>query len=180
MKTEFQDCVSWERSILSIKKGATMPGKTFPVWNEGETGTMREILYYYNTLGTYQTEDSTYLDQPEIRIIMRPHSFSLAIGGDVLRSSNCKGYQMIVSKKGAVTFYDQENNRIGVTEATHREFAEVLLHWKQNEVSLEFGKTEEVDYYPHCDGEYDRWGTAWRCEYKVTLDETTNKLSVCP
>lgn len=156
-----------------------MTGKTFPVWNEGETGTMREILYYYNTLGTYQTDDSTYLDQPEIRIIMRPHSFSLAIGGEVLRSSNCKGYQMIVSKKGAVTFYDQENNRIGVTEATHREFAEVLLHWKQNEVSLEFGKTEEVDYYPHCDGEYDRWGTAWRCEYKVTLDETTNKLSVC-
>ena len=141
---------------------------------------MREIHYCFNSLGLYETKDSTFLDQPQLKIMMDPHKFSIAIGGEVLRSSSCKGYQVEVSRKGAVTFYDQESNRIAGTEETDRTFEKVLLSWKQGSVCIEFGKVEEVDYYPNCDGEFDRWGTTWCPERKVTLDEITNALTISP
>ena len=40
-------------------------------------------------------------------------------------------------------------------------------------ICIEFGFTEEIDYFTNCDGEHDRYGTKWIQEYKITLNTNT-------
>jgi len=132
---------------------------------------MREILYKYNHRGLYQTEDDTaFGEDPHLKIIIEPHDFSIALGDEVLRSSFCSGYTAIVSRDGEVVFYDNENKIIGGVEKSENCYNNVHLEWKQDSISIQFGDVAVVDYYPNCDGEYDRWGKEWVTQRAVTLD----------
>ncbi len=139
---------------------------------------MREIVYGFNTLGGYQASGDTAFGQDgPLKIMVEPHDFSIAVGGEVLRKSSCKGYEIRVSPKGEVIFRDREGKELCRVEEQDREYKEVRLLWKQGFVSLQFGKVEWIDNYPNCDGEHDRWDQRWRTEYEVTLDEGTNTLT---
>ncbi len=139
---------------------------------------MREILYRFNTLGTYQTQDSTsFGTDSRVKLILEPHNFSIAIGGEVLRASSCKGYNIDVSHKAGIVFRDMDGNELCRTEDRDRSYREFLLAWKQGSISIQFGATEVIDHYPNCDGEYDRWSERWCGRYEVTLDEETNTIT---
>lgn len=137
---------------------------------------MREI-FYKNNRGLYQTEDDTSFGaDSHLKIIIEPHDFSIAIGNEVLRSSSCKGYSVIVSAEGEVVFYDNENTVLGTADKSENCYEEVLLNWEQDLISIRLGYTATVDYYPDCDGEYDRWGKEWVTKRSVTLNLKNNSV----
>lgn len=132
---------------------------------------MKEILYKYNSRGMYTTQDDTSFGEAEqMKLIVEPHDFSLRIGDDVLRSTSCGAYTVLVSDKGEAAFYDSENDLICKTEQGEKTYKSIKLSWKQDYITVEFGKTVEVDNYPNCDGEYDRWSREWVAEHSVILN----------
>ena len=140
---------------------------------------MREIIYTYNTLGTYETTDSTYFkNDSQIKLIIEPHDFSLKLGDETLRKTSCAGYYILVSNNGALTFYDDCNNVLDTAEKTAKTYTKVILKWSKGSITLQFGHIEEVDNYPNCDGESDRWSTEWITEYQVTFNTVTNKIEI--
>ncbi len=139
---------------------------------------MKEIVYRFNTLGAYEAEEpAAFGEEALLNLIVEPHDFSIAVGREVLRQSSCKGYQIEVSRKGAIVLRNAEGTEICRKEGQDRDYREVRLLWKQGFLSLQFGQVEYIDNYPNCDGEHDRWDERWRTEYEVTLDEGTNTLT---
>ncbi len=137
---------------------------------------MREIIYQFDNRGTYLTADSTsFAGETHLKLIAKPHDFSLAVGGEVLRSTSFEGCTVIVSCDGEAVFCDREGSELGRADKCERQFEQVRLEWKQGLVSVLFGRMETVDYYPNCDGEHDRWGTEWVTQRAVTLN-TENRL----
>ncbi len=140
---------------------------------------MRDILYKYNTSGMYTTEDNTaFAGDSHLKLIVEPHEFSIAIGKEVLRSSSFSGCVVVASCDGEVVFYDKENNIFARADKSEKNYEKVLLKWKQNLITIQFGHIEEVDYYPNCDGEHDRWGEEWITQRSVTLNLKDNSIEV--
>ncbi len=139
---------------------------------------MREIIYRFSTRGYYETTGYTaFGDDFRVKIVVEPHDVSVAVGGELLRKSICKGYQIEVTQKGEVIFRDMEGNELCRREEQDQIYQEICLLWRQGRISLQFGATEVIDHYPNCDGEYDRWDERWRGKYEVTLEEETNKAT---
>lgn len=140
---------------------------------------MREIIYKFNNLGTYTTEQSTvFADETELKLIIEPHDFSLKVGEDVLRTSHCEKYVINVLKNGEAVFYDSDSKEIAHADKTDAKFDEVRFVWEQDVLNIQFGHVETVDYYPNCDGESDRWGREWICERMVTLELESHSLKI--
>lgn len=138
---------------------------------------MREIVYYFHRRGCYQTDSNTcFGDDTELKLIIREHSFSLAVGGETLRTSSCKGYQISVLHTGEAAFYDSNNRLLARADGQDRTFSEVRFLWEQDLLTLQLGQMVTVDNYPDCDGEYDRWEEKWKPEYEVRFSETTGKI----
>lgn len=87
-------------------------------------------------------------------------------------------YCIEVSKKGGVCVRDREGHEIARLEETNRSFGRVQLSYSQPILSISFQVWEEIDYYPHCDGEYDRYEHKWVAKYHVKFDENTKQLNV--
>lgn len=137
---------------------------------------MKEVIYTFDNRGCYLPDKKAVFEaDTHMRLIINPHEFELKISDDVLRKSSCDGYVIEVSRKGEVCFYDNERNLLDTVTETQKEFVQVEFLWKQNQLCLNFGHTATVDYYPDCDGEYDRWGTEWISEYEIIFDIVTNK-----
>ena len=140
---------------------------------------MREIVYKYSTLGAYHTDANTaFGDDTQMEVVVEPHDFSIKLSGEVLRSSSCPGCTARVSRDGEVIFYDGADNVIGRVEKGEDVYPEFRLEWKQDFVTILFGRMVEVDNYPNCDGEYDRWSTAWQTRRTVTLNLKDNTVEV--
>lgn len=141
---------------------------------------MKEIIYSFYNRGCYLPDKSeTFSDDNVLKLIVKPHEFELKISEDVLRSSACKGYIIEISNKGKVSFYDYENNLIATVDETQTEYSQFRFSWNQNQLCVDYGCVQTVDYYPNCDGEHDRWGSEWVSEYKVTLDTNSEKAEIC-
>lgn len=139
---------------------------------------MREIIYQFNSLGAYQTEQNTVFgSDTHLKLVIEPHEFSIAVGGEVLRNSSCEGFVIDVTEAGAVRICDAENRILASAEGTNRKFRQVEFVWRQELLQLNFGSVQTVDYYPNCDGEHDRWGTEWVTEYAVRFDTASGQIS---
>jgi len=140
---------------------------------------MRQILYKFCTGGMYVTEDDTVFgSDTQLKLVVEPHDFSLALGGEVLRSSSCGGYEIEVTREGAAAFYAADGTPLARTEKGEGSYQQVRLVWNPAYLQVQFGQIQTVDYYPHCDGEYDRWGKEWVSQRTVTLNLTDNSLEV--
>lgn len=140
---------------------------------------MREILYKYNNRGLYETADDTsFADDSHIKIIVEPHNFSLAIGGETLRDTSFDGCTAVVSCEGEVVFYDNENSVLGRADKTENRYEKAIFTWQQDLISIQFGHTVVVDYYPNCDGEYDRYGEEWAIMRSVSLNLKDNSVEI--
>ncbi len=140
---------------------------------------MKEVLYKYNNSGAYFTESETVFgNDTEMKLIIEPHKFSISVGGDVLRNTSFDGCTIIVSNSGEVVFYDNDNNILGKTDGCDELYKEVKFVWEQDCISVLFGQTETVDYYPNCDGEYDRYGKEWITNRLVTFDYKKNTVKI--
>ena len=140
---------------------------------------MREIFYKYDNRGVYVTQDDTSFGADEqLKIIAMPHNFSLEVGGEVLRDTSFSGCEIVVSSNGAVEFFDNEHLCLAKVEKCDNTFKKVLLKWSVEEVAIEFGRIVEVDYYPNCDGESDRYGEKWDVQRVVKLNLKDNSVKV--
>ncbi len=140
---------------------------------------MREILYKFANRGAYVTEqDTAFGEDLQLKLTVEPHDFSLAVGGEVLRSSSFAGCSVIVSNAGEAVFYDAAEREIARAEAGADSYKKVILHWQQDALSLEFGHVETVDNYPNCDGESDRWSTEWIVQRTVILHIADNSTEI--
>ncbi len=138
---------------------------------------MREIIYKYNSGGSYQTEQNTsFADDSHVKLMVEPHEFSIAVGGEVLRSTSFSGCTAVVSREGEVVFYDHENNIIGREGESGGCYKEVRLIWKQDVITIQLGHIKVIDHYPNCDGEHDRWSEKWVAQRTVTLDLKSNSV----
>ena len=140
---------------------------------------MRQIIYTFNTLGAYETRDNTAFGSDEtVQVIVEPHAFSLELSGKVLRSSSCPGCTAEVSRNGGIAFYDGEGTAIGSAPGGAEAYPKFRLEWKQDIITIQFGQMVEVDNYPNCDGESDRWSMEWWNRRAVTLDLRSNTVEV--
>ena len=140
---------------------------------------MREILYKYNTRGLYQTEDdTTFGGETNLKLVIEPHKFSIAVGGETLRSTAYEGGAVVASRNGGAAFYDHTGALLAKAAESDANYKEIYLRWQPDSLSVQFGQAEQVDYYPHCDGEYDRWGTEWVAQRTVTLHLKDNTVTV--
>lgn len=131
---------------------------------------MKEIRYTYDTLGTYVTAEKTaFGGETHLTLVVEPHDFSLELGGETLRATSCEGYRITVSCHGEAAFCAYDGTPIATTPATDGSYRAVRLNWTPTALSVEFGHVEEVDNYPNCDGEHDRWSTCWVAEHVATL-----------
>lgn len=141
---------------------------------------MKQIVYTYQSLGGYQPDQPAEFGADDrLKLMVEPHSYEMKLSGEVLQSSQCDGYVIEASRNGAVTFYNWENKRLTSVAQTEKEYVQIRLQWKQDGLILCFGRMHTVDYYPNCDGEYDRWGTEWVTEYAVRLNTLTNQAEIC-
>lgn len=140
---------------------------------------MREVIYKYNTRGMYMESGNTnFSGESHLKLVVEPHQFSMVISGEVIRDTSFPGCTIIVSHEGGAVFYDHEGQIMAQVEKGPGSYKEVRFGWKQDCVSLGFGEVREVDYYPHCDGEYDRWGTEWVTQREVILDLKDHSIEV--
>lgn len=140
---------------------------------------MKEIRYAYQTLGGYQTQDSTKFENNEpLKLILEPHDFSLTLSGEVLRSSSFAGCSMIVSPAGGVVFYDHSYTEIARADNGDKSYQEARVEWNPEMLSVQFGSVEEIDNYPNCDGESDRYDYKWIRYRTVSLDPATNTVTI--
>ncbi len=141
---------------------------------------MKQILYTFHIRGGYEPDQTTeFGSETKLKLIVEPHTYEMRISNEVISSSSCKGYSIEVSRNGEVKFYDSENQLLTSVAQTEKEYAEIRLKWKQDQLVLCFGRLQTVDYYPHCDGEYDRWGSEWVTEYAVRLNTLTDQAEIC-
>lgn len=140
---------------------------------------MKEIVFTFDNRGGYLPNTPTAFEaETALRLIVKPHEFELKLSGEVLRQSSCSGYILDVTRSGAVCVYDYEHTLLATAEATAADYAQVTFTWSETCLSLSFGRMETVDYYPHCDGEHDRWGTEWITQYEVRFDPATNRIEI--
>lgn len=140
---------------------------------------MRQIRYKFNNSGRYITGDDTVFGSDDaLTLTVEPHDFSIAIGSEVLRESSCGGYEIEVFRDGETAFYDAAHALLARTDKGTGSYRQVKLVWKQDILTLQFGRVATVDYYPNCDGEHDRWGKEWETQRAVTLNLQDNSLTV--
>ena len=140
---------------------------------------MRKILYKFHNSGMYATEDDTVFGSSDTLVLtVEPHEFSIAVGGEVLRSSCCGGYEIEATREGKTAFSAADGTPLARTEKGEGSYQQVRLVWNPAYLQVQFGQIQTVDYYPHCDGEYDRWGKEWVSQRTVTLNLTDNSLEV--
>ncbi len=140
---------------------------------------MREIVYKFNQRGLYETDqDKAFNGETHLKLIIEPHSYSIQIGNDILRESSSAGYTIIVSNCGGTEFFSEDGNAIAKAEESGKDYKKVRLEWKNGTLSVCFGKIEEIDCYPNCDGEYDRWEYRWATQREIILDQSNNTLTV--
>ena len=124
------------------------------------------------------TADTSFAGSTRMKLIVEPHDFSLAINGQVLRSSSCSGYAVEVTCDGGAVFFDSDRREIACVEAGNQSYKKVKLQWQQDSLTLLFGFLDEVDYYPNCDGESDRWGHEWVTQRTVTLNLPDHSITI--
>ena len=140
---------------------------------------MKQIIYKYHSSGIYQTEDDTRFDGSQsIKIVVEPHDFSLAVGGEVLRATSCPGYTVEVSPTGGAAFFDKDHNLLAQAAGGAAVYPQVAINWKQDFLTVEFGSIETVDHYPNCDGEHDRWSEKWIVQRSVSLKESDHSIEI--
>lgn len=140
---------------------------------------MKEILYKYNNSGSYFTDgDTSFGDESIMKLIIEPHKFSITVGDEVLRSTSFDGCTILVYNNGKVCFYNKNDEILGKADGCDKLYKEINFVWKQDCIFVLFGQTETVDYYPNCDGEYDRYGTEWVTKRSVSLNLEDNNLKI--
>ena len=138
---------------------------------------MREIRYEFQNLGGYITQNDTVFGaDSQLVLLVPPHNFSLAVSGEVLRETAFDGCRIVVSEHGEAVFYDNDEKVMAHSQPTDAKFTAVKLLWQQGSVGVAFGKMAEIDHYPHCDGEHDRYSKQWQTEHSVVLDLTDKSL----
>ncbi len=140
---------------------------------------MREVFYKYSNRGMYVTEDNTsFGEDTQLKIVVEPHEFSLELSGEVIRNTSFAGGSVTVSNKGEAGFYNNEGALIAKADEGEGNYRKVLLDWKQDSLCVKFGRMVEVDNYPNCDGEHDRWSEKWETERLVTLSLKDNSIEI--
>ncbi len=111
-----------------------------------------------------------------LEIVAEPYDYSVTIGGDLVSSACCKGVSFRVSRRGEVQAYNVDGQLIATIPEQENEFKMISVRWEKGIFKLCFGYVYMMDTYPHCDGESDRWISAWETQYMVTFHEDTAKL----
>lgn len=127
---------------------------------------------------SYISENVSFDSESELRIRIEPHDFKLKVGEEVITDVSWDGYIIDVSSTGEVYFYDIENNLLASAEANGVVVDTVCVKLKAPILDVQFVELRTVDYYPHCDGEYDRWGKEWVAQYSVTLETKNNSIVI--
>jgi len=134
---------------------------------------MKTYTYTFQRYGYFLSSGSDKVcfgEELRILLELEPVDYELKLSGRALNKAFCPGYKIAVSKQGGVELRDWQEKTLAVFPATEKTFRECKLVWKQENIQVIFGHTEEVDNYPNCDGESDRWSTVWVAEHTVALD----------
>lgn len=97
----------------------------------------------------------------------------------VFKHENVKA---VIHAKGDVKFFDMNDNLIAAGKAPSVVFGrglyeDISCQVKDNRIELLFPIYDWVDYYPNCDGEYDRWGTDIVGHHTFALDLKTKTIA---
>ena len=127
------------------------------------------LMENFKNSGPFGGEDA-------VKLIVTPQEYELKVSGEVLRKMSCNGYGIVVTKRGAAQFFDAQERLLAEVGETPKEFREFQLEWQPDKLTVRFGHIEEVDNYPNCDGESDRWSTSWEKDYEIVFNLIDNTV----
>ena len=128
---------------------------------------MREYVYTFIRSNYYTdnlSSSDAFDENEQVRLIIKPDKIIYIIEATI---------------KGGVRFYDNEMNLLFEAPEAEKSYKEFSFRMEGNIPHVLFGHIELIDYYPHCDGEYDRWGESWDIERTVSYDPFAKKGNVC-
>ena len=140
---------------------------------------MKEFVfcYYRNGYLMENTKNSApFGGENTVKLIVTPQEYELKLSGEVLRKMSCKGYGIMITRQGAAKFYDAQERLLAEVGETQKDYREFQLEWQPDKLFVRFGHIEEVDNYPNCDGESDRWSTSWEKDYEIVFNTVDNTV----
>lgn len=140
---------------------------------------MKEYVFNFYRYGYFlenSNNSAPFGGEKEVKLVITPQEYELKISGEVLRKVSCKGYGIVITDRGAARFYDNQEHLLAELGETQNVFKEFKLEWKPDKILVYFGHIEEVDNYPNCDGESDRWSTSWEKEYEIVFNTADNTV----
>lgn len=133
---------------------------------------MKELVNEFSCVNRCMYQMSDYFnDETHIRFVLTSRQ------SETESCCNTSGYIIETSSNGEVSFYNSEGMLLAKADETQQNYEEVLIEMDRGCISVRFRCYRTIDYYPHCDGEHDRWGQKWVTLYRVCMDFDTNKLS---
>ena len=86
----------------------------------------------------------------------------------------------VISAEGQVEFYNMEDELLSTREIPSVESGDdMYCQVEDSSIILEIPRYTTIDYYPHCDGEFDRWGRKLNGYKILTFDIATNTIVSC-
>lgn len=141
---------------------------------------MKTYTYTFQRYGYFLSSGSdkaAFGADSQVILTLEPADYELKVSGEILRKASCPGYKICISNRGGAQFLDWQEKPLAVCPETEKTFREFKLFWSEEKVQVVFGHTEEVDNYPNCDGEHDRYSTRWVAERTVSLNTASNQTA---
>ena len=99
-----------------------------------------------------------------------------------------EGCSVFVNSEGHIEVYDKENNSLGFVDVPCAESPDMYAHSGQygtidcfadgKTITLTLPVYEWEDYYPHCDGESDRWNRKTIRHFRVVFDCESKEITI--
>ena len=99
-----------------------------------------------------------------------------------------EGFSAYMDSVGHIEFYDGENHSLGFVDVPCAESPDMYAHSGQygtmecsadgETITITLPVYDWEDYYPHCDGESDRWNRKTIRHFRVVFDCTAKTIAV--
>ena len=129
--------------------------------------------------GAYPLKVIAFDGEDELCAVVEPHVYEMRFNKDYVSRFSFPGCTVKATPAGAVCFFDSNGELSAACDGVADMHAPMVrLCVKRTEVTVEFGCTREVDTYPHCDGEYDRYVTRFCAERGVVWKLSEHTVTI--
>ncbi len=123
--------------------------------------------------GAYPITTAAFDGENELCVVIEPHEYEMRFNKEYVSRFSFPGCTVKATPSGAVYFFDSNGELSAACDGTAAMTCPMVqVKVTAKDVTVTFGQECEVDTYPHCDGEHDRYvirfcadrGVVWHLE----------------